>query len=432
MQVQLPKTFILEFLESPYWTTRAALADSHLEKCGLKFKSEDVRRFYRRNIVADTFAKKDSPESLRPDAAKERSELLVAALGALSDVIIRKGQNLPTSTTTSIELNELLLDEAARGYPDPRVLQKLVRAGADPNAVEADTQLTTLEKIARCYDVEAMLALIELGADANVKPAGTIERALFLIVRALKTKNHASRLLKAGARFDVADDRGRSILVHGIESNAPLPVIDVLIEGGADIAHADLRGRGVIHAAAHEGFADILRHLLRRGADPRLLDKERLQPLAVAMERRATACIEALAEFGVLITDVDPSTDRPFYERLRGLDTLAIKQLLGRAMPSELIIEAPAIDKEIAVLKEEIAAKILEGKTVGGADKERERIYHRVGTAFCKTTTENETGEKSTETTTSIYTFLEWLFRDCDRFGQPPLQTWKEVRRWFL
>jgi ankyrin repeat protein len=86
-------------------------------------------------------------------------------------------------------------------------------------------------------------------------------------------------LLKAGARADIADDRGSTPL-HWAAGHPG--VISILVERGASVNMVDRSGRTVLHWAANIGAADSIDALLKRGADVNIQDLSGSTPLHLA------------------------------------------------------------------------------------------------------------------------------------------------------
>jgi hypothetical protein len=89
-------------------------------------------------------------------------------------------------------------------------------------------------------------------------------------------------LLDAGARVDERLDLeligvGRvhtnRTALHYAATVAPLPVVDILLEGGAAVDAADAEGTTPLMLSASVGRSDVVKRLLRAGADPRRTDQ---------------------------------------------------------------------------------------------------------------------------------------------------------------
>jgi uncharacterized protein len=137
--------------------------------------------------------------------------------------------------------NEKLRDAAERG--NVAEIERLVAAGADPNAVVVDW--TPLQKAAVYGQVAAMAAL-----------------------------------LKAGARVDGADSAGQTPLILAA-ANGQTAAIDALLAAGANVNHARNNGNTALHLASMGGRLDAARVLLEAGAKADVRNNDGKRPIDV-------------------------------------------------------------------------------------------------------------------------------------------------------
>jgi ankyrin repeat protein len=61
-----------------------------------------------------------------------------------------------------------------------------------------------------------------------------------------------------------------------------LATAEVLLDAGADVNARDARGRSALHAAAAQGYNDVVKYLVERGADLDAADNDGLKPVDAA------------------------------------------------------------------------------------------------------------------------------------------------------
>jgi ankyrin repeat protein len=203
-----------------------------------------------------------------------------------------------------------LMWAAAEGHA--AVVQLLLERGADPAlSSTASTKperrpaggMTALLFAARQGKVDAARALLDGGADANQAGADNTTPLLIAVVNG--HYELASLLVERGANPSVADANGRTPLYAAIDlrnvqwSQAPAPelpqamhlaMITRLLDAGADpsikiagmVGHrgsfdmrwSDLKGGTAFSRAAWNGDIEVMRLLLARGADPKVVTEK--------------------------------------------------------------------------------------------------------------------------------------------------------------
>jgi hypothetical protein len=145
--------------------------------------------------------------------------------------------------TMASDANEMLCVAADRG--DVAEIERLVAAGADPNAFEGLSDFSPMQKAARTGHVAAIAAL-----------------------------------LTAGAHVDGADREGWTPLLYAAAS-AHTAAIDALLAAGADVHGADKNGDSALHWASFYGRLDAARVLLEAGARTDVRNKAGEQPIVM-------------------------------------------------------------------------------------------------------------------------------------------------------
>jgi len=148
----------------------------------------------------------------------------------------------------SSEIDVKLRDAADHG--DVGEMERLMAAGANPNAFERTTSDTPLQ-LAAHYGHGAAIAV----------------------------------LLRAGAHVDGANSRGWTPLMAAA-ANGHTAAIDALIAAGADVQRVHEDGNTALHWASMCGRLDAARVLLEAGAKADVRDKSGRRPIDVVRDRR--------------------------------------------------------------------------------------------------------------------------------------------------
>lgn len=146
-------------------------------------------------------------------------------------------------------------------YGDEKAVARLLRSGADVNAV-ADGRGTPLCIAAERKSPKILGLLIKANADANIRCSfrGT---ALHLAAHEGDVET-VRTLLAAGADVRARDRQGMIPLGRAAEKDAA--VTELLIRAGSDVDHLDQAGNTAMHGAASRGQVKILQLLLDAGA----------------------------------------------------------------------------------------------------------------------------------------------------------------------
>ncbi|KAJ5137764.1 hypothetical protein N7476_008170 [Penicillium atrosanguineum] len=200
---------------------------------------------------------------------------------------------------------------AAQGHVE--IIKDLLEAGADIEAVDHDDETayanaviegqanvvsfflergtstethihgrgSSLAWAARYGKIDVMKTLLEAGADIE---ATTEEGGTILHWAALRGQpKSVALLLDKGAASDVPDWRGHTPLHFACFNRGPTETITLLLQHNVEINRRGLsNGRTPLAVAASLGFADAIKPLLERGADPASKDVDGCTPLALA------------------------------------------------------------------------------------------------------------------------------------------------------
>ncbi|MEO9214563.1 MAG: ankyrin repeat domain-containing protein [Rhodanobacter sp.] len=205
-------------------------------------------------------------------AVAARREALVALLLQHK---VAADQRLPNDATA-------LMVAAAMGYPE--IVEPLLDAGADVNAVDAGGRSALHAAAQFGFEHNDSLrarrlfdGLLKRGADINHADSEGKTPLLLLLGAQLRPGSDCDAthigalvplLLEAGAKVEHADRRGVTAL-HACAMHALLPPARVLLSRGADRNAADAFGRTAADVARQLGYVDIAHELAARsGAIP--------------------------------------------------------------------------------------------------------------------------------------------------------------------
>ena len=170
------------------------------------------------------------------------------------------------------------------------IVEALLAAGADPNAVQTHSGETALMTAARTGAAPVVRALLDKGADVNAKEP----------------------------------TRGQTALMLAASEQHP-EVIRLLIQRGADVHARSLSGSTALLLAARDGNVETARSLLEGGARANDAAADGLTPLLVATVRGRTAFAEFLLDHGA-----DPNAKTAGYTALHWAAGTWVTQLTGK------------------------------------------------------------------------------------------------------
>jgi ankyrin repeat protein len=276
-----------------------AIAASDLADAAMQGNREAVRTLLQRKVNVDA-PQVDGTTALhwavRGDDL-EMADLLIGA-GAKVSVANREGA-MP------------LLLAAING--NPAMIEKLIKAGADPNAALTKDGDTALMMAARTGKTDAIKVLLDGGAKVNAKETWGDTTALMwavsqrhpaavklLVERGADVNAHSKFVPSTTGRgFEgttpVAPKSGQSIQEHAgglltplmfAAREADLESARILIGAGADVNAVDGDGKDALGLALFNGSYDVASLLIDSHADVNHADAQGFTPLYWAVDRR--------------------------------------------------------------------------------------------------------------------------------------------------
>lgn len=234
--------------------------------------------------------------------AVERDDLEMA------DILIRAGARVDVRTREGVMPLQLA---AVNG--SAQMLDRLLKAGADPNAPLTAASDTAVMMAARTGKPEAIRVLVEGGADVNAKESWGGTTALMWAVSEGHTAA-ARALIAAGADVNARSNYVAAANGRGFEGRTPVAnraepkteefasgwltpltlaaregdveLTKILLDAGADVNTVAGDGKTALAIATFNGNYDVASLLVERKADVNKADAQRFTPLFWAVDRR--------------------------------------------------------------------------------------------------------------------------------------------------
>lgn len=190
------------------------------------------------------------------------------------------------------------LHRAAAGN-DVAAIRTLLSQGADIEARD-DRGRTALLVATHANRIDAAAALIEAGADVNAKD--DINDSAYLYAGARGLIEILKLTLTHGADLKSTNRYGGTALIPAAE-RGHVEAVELLIAAGVDVDHVNNLGwtallEAIILADGGPRHVEIVRQLLKAGANPRLADGDGVTPLQHARQRGYDAMVELLQAAG--------------------------------------------------------------------------------------------------------------------------------------
>jgi uncharacterized protein len=196
--------------------------------------------------------------------AAARASDMMAITAFLDGGINVNAQSVPDGRTA-------LISAAARG--DLQVVKALVERGADVNVKDNKGYTALNHAIEARYDEVSEVLLNHPQLDPNARGRNGVTTLMSYVWR--ERKDAVQKLLDRGADVNAQDNDGDAAL-HGAAQSGNVEIVDMLIAKGANLNLKNKQGGTPLMWAAVFGHEDAARRLLERGADPSLKDADGL------------------------------------------------------------------------------------------------------------------------------------------------------------
>ncbi|KAL4931449.1 ankyrin repeat-containing domain protein [Aspergillus undulatus] len=246
------------------------------------------------DIVELLLAQKGVDVNISHERWSHFTPLIVAAtVGSVKGLkMLLSNKNIQVNKTCSAE-NSTALIHAAKSGPVGPVQVLLDHPGIDINHKDSsgNSALTSASDRGHGGVVEALL---RKGADTEVKQEGSNGTA---IMRAIDNgyTSVVQLLMKAGTDLHHKDCFDRGIL-HSAAVNHRAEIIRILLayDPTLDVNMQDINGMTTMHDVARAGALEALEVLLEHGGDPSIKDKYGRTPILIAHEAHHMAVLETL------------------------------------------------------------------------------------------------------------------------------------------
>jgi len=191
---------------------------------------------------------------------------------------------LTTCTLMAVGSSDLLM---AVHDGDHAQVQKLLRAGADVNSMDAEGTTALMHSVIES-DPAMMKLLLDNGANVNAKNVADSTALMYASTNLAKTR----LLLDAGADVKAKNKRGATPMNVAVKTFGATPVLKLLAAKGAEPEAA------MMVSVAQKGDLEAIQYLLSLGVSP---GDENGGAVSQALIARCEACARLLVEKGAPI-----------------------------------------------------------------------------------------------------------------------------------
>ena len=146
----------------------------------------------------------------------------------------------------------------------------LMKAGADPNIVDADGYNCLHFVVLRGCSIDVLQKITEHGADVNAVNKNGVTSLMMASEKG--NVDFINVLLKDGADINIADADGDTCLHISVLQGCSIEVLQTLIDHGVDVNAIDEKGDTALMLASEKGNVEFIYLLLKAGADPNIAD----------------------------------------------------------------------------------------------------------------------------------------------------------------
>jgi len=155
---------------------------------------------------------------------------------------------------------------AAIEHGSTRDVERLLKAGANPNALDADG-VPAVMAATLFSNADMVELLLTHGADANRTGPGGATALMWAAPNLEKLR----RLISHGAKVNARSDIDRTALLVAASYPGTVSALQLLLEHGAGVRDVDKTGSTALSLAVRSGSVDVVRFLVEQGLDPKAL-----------------------------------------------------------------------------------------------------------------------------------------------------------------
>jgi len=168
---------------------------------------------------------------------------------------------------------------AKKGHLD--IVMALLNAGADANAIDAKGR-TALHRASEGNHLDIAKSILVAGANPNI--IDEEGRTPFDIADLFGYDEMGKLITKFGGESQKKYERIGDMLTDAVDEN-DIDTIVSLIASGVNLNQKDSMGKTALHYAVEYGMHEIIKVLIKNGADPQIADTEGASSFDLALAR---------------------------------------------------------------------------------------------------------------------------------------------------
>ncbi|MBA3455114.1 MAG: ankyrin repeat domain-containing protein [Deltaproteobacteria bacterium] len=264
---------------------------------------------------------------------------------AMAKLLVTRGANLGAANEEGMTpLHSAARWSVCESYPD--LVKLLVDAGA-PVTRRDRRGRDSLFSFAWGGDADSVALLLKKGADARAKDQNGLTPLHWFALRAATCSSPAdwrrvvSVLVRAGARFDVADSAGRTPLWLAV-AGARGDLVALFLSSGAQATDLGPRGATPLHLAAYLDDVVVAKQLIQNGAALDARDADARTPLHWAAAHGSKAVAALLQNKGADVHAADSSGRTPLDWTVIACEDETMRALLSSGASAGTATQRPA------------------------------------------------------------------------------------------
>ena len=235
---------------------------------------------YTLRVEAQGFPVFEQKQIVVRDGARERIDVTLELVAIMGDMVI-------------ISPSTPLVRAVWEG--NLREVKNLLAQGVDVNVVDEGVYTTALGAAVSNGKLEFVQALLNAGADPNVRNQSG--RTALMSLDRDATAEMVRLLLASGADVSLKDVDANTVL-HTAAGDVKSEVLRALLDAGASVNARTRQGQTALIEAAAYGNVDNVKALLLAGADPNLKNREGATALSLARQNGQQEVVALLQAYG--------------------------------------------------------------------------------------------------------------------------------------